>query len=546
MKLSIKNIAFLLGLFATTGLMAQDDLPTENVEVFKNFRAQLAETERIKVKPVLPEIKEQVEEQTYFLPTKTLDIDYPAPRIKPLAMKADRLSPKYDGYVKLGAGLPLSTFGELGYNVLAKRKHNFGINLFHQSLNNTNNVENQRFMKNGGKMDYTKYFKQGFAVDGNVGFRMDDYYFYGYNFDETIEVPDTVLAADVRQRFQLFDIGVGIFNGEKTVADFNYKARVDFYNLTDNYASKENGFDLVLQGTKWFGGHSLDVELNTDMTWFEDTIVQTLHNFFLKPAFTMHFDQFKVKAGVNIANHDDEFSFFPDVEASVNILGGQLAAFGGWEGNLQKNNFKNLTDYNPFFTSRFELRNTEYNHYYAGVKGDLKILQYSLQGGFKKANDLALFLPDATPELALRKRFDVVYDTVNIVALAATVTAEPIENFGIVASVAQNIYEPLNEEKAWHLPALEINAGLTYKALRDKLLLRGNVFIENGVPYINDKGLADNLNGLFDVSVGADYYFSKKFGAFLSINNLANNKRQRWQDYETVGINFLGGVSVRF
>ena len=91
-----------------------------------------------------------------------------------------------------------------------------------------------------------------------------------------------------------------------------------------------------------------------------------------------------------------------------------------------------------------------------------------------------------------------------------------------------------------------MNVSATYLTLKDKLRLKGELYVENGVPYINPEGETDNLNGLFDLSFGADYRFTKNIGAFLNVNNLAGNKRQRWANFPTYGINFLGGITARF
>jgi hypothetical protein len=32
----------------------------------------------------------------------------------------------------------------------------------------------------------------------------------------------------------------------------------------------------------------------------------------------------------------------------------------------------------------------------------------------------------------------------------------------------------------------------------------------------------------------------------LDVNNLLNQKRQRWENYPTFGMNILGGISARF
>ena len=82
--------------------------------------------------------------------------------------------------------------------------------------------------------------------------------------------------------------------------------------------------------------------------------------------------------------------------------------------------------------------------------------------------------------------------------------------------------------------------------LDGKAKAKASIFVENGVPYQTEAGDAENLSGLLDLSVGAEYQIVKNFGIWLDIYNLANNKRQRWFNYPTYGINVLFGASARF
>ncbi|MCB0640965.1 MAG: hypothetical protein KDC44_04970 [Phaeodactylibacter sp.] len=321
----------------------------------------------------------------------------------------------------------------------------------------------------------------------------------------------------------------------------------DLYRLADDYATTELGFNLELKGRKWISEvHSFDIVLETDFTNFNDTSTQNLSNFFLKPAFTFHNDFMKAKIGASVASHEDKFSIFPDVEVGVNILGASLAAFAGAEGDLQKNTFRSLTDYNPFLKSRINIENTEYLHFYGGIRGDINVLQYSIQAGYKNAKNLALFLADEELGNGFRKRFDVLYDTVTIFNVSGTATVKLFDNLQVIGTVNQNIYKPTNQDKAWHLPAFSVNGTILYTTLENNLILKGELFFENGVPYLDELGEAINLNALFDVVLGAEYYFLENVGAFIQVNNLANNKRQRWEGYPTFGTNALVGISARF
>jgi outer membrane receptor protein involved in Fe transport len=76
--------------------------------------------------------------------------------------------------------------------------------------------------------------------------------------------------------------------------------------------------------------------------------------------------------------------------------------------------------------------------------------------------------------------------------------------------------------------------------------VKASLFVQNGVNYINNKGEAARLNPLLDLSLGGEVFFTKNIGVFLDVNNLLNQKRERWENYPTFGLNILGGVSARF
>ncbi len=540
MNIHNKLIAFILFSFLATAMYAQppgEELPSEEVEIIKDFEAALEESNKLEIVPELPPLESDSRKLLYSIPSKTLEVQYLPPKIRPIAMKRDRVPPIYKGFLKLGYGIPSSPYGEISYHTADPKKYEIGINAMHHSAN-FKDIENQRFSMTDVSLDGTYFNDLGFAVSGNVGYNIDQIHFYGY--DQEVA---SFVREQVQQQFNTFTVGAKIFNGERTQGDLNYYAGLDFYSIQDNYASGETNLDIDLGVTKWMNDkHELTVGITTDFTTFEDTAKQNVNNFYLQPSFTFHGDAFKVKVGANLTSNDDKFKVFPDAEAAVNVVGNKLSVYAGAEGGLYKNSFKNLTDYNPFIVSRLQIFNSSYNNFYGGIRGNLKVVDYQGQVGLKKVNDLALYLTDVIDTT----RFRVLTDTVDIFYIKGTLNAKPVKGLEIIGTIGSNVYDLNTQEKAWHLPALEVNFGVVYTTMEDKLRLKGELFVENGVPFINGNGDTDNLNGLFDLSLGADYQFTKNFGLFFQLNNLASNKRQRWANYPTYGINVLGGITARF
>lgn len=517
---------------------AQEDLPAEQVEVLKRFEATLLDTKKQTTGGTLPQEDRSTHQLTYTLPTKNLDIQHPAPKLRPLGMKRDKLPESFKGYVKAGYGIPASPYGEFGYYI-GGEPFRVNIHAKHHSAN-FKNLENQKFAQTFGEIDakYSSESNIGFATA--LSFSKDKVHFYGYDHEDTTFAEDVV-----KQTFTNVGIKLGIGNEERIAGDIDYRVTGDVYFFKDNYASKEQGFDLGLGGTKWIGGkHPIKLDVHTDFTVFKDTLTQNLNNIYFIPSFTYHGESFSVKAGANIVSFKDEFSVFPDLELSVNVIGSSLTAFAGWTGNLQKNTFKSLSDYNPFITSHPELRNTSYTQYYGGIRGSFRGAEYSAQLGYKDAKDLALFLNDTIYDT---KRFGIVYDTVNIFYIEGSTKFTVFQGLDLIGTLSQSVYKPKNEEKAWHLPALEANVSAIYRMPDQRIKVRGELYVANGAPYkkLDDRTI-DNLSPLLDLSFGAEYGVTERIGIFLDINNLLNNKRERWNGYKVYGLNVLGGISAKF
>lgn len=549
----MKCMKYILGLsicLFAMNLSAQDDLPSGQVDVVKSFEARLAEASKLDIKPQMPALDTTSRRLSYNVQTKDVPVEYLPPRIRPLSFRTEKPPASYDGYARLGGGLPAGFYGELSYDITQSKEFDFGINLLRHTVSNNANVENQRFSNNKIDLNGVYYFDQGFATSGHFGYTTDGVYYYGYNdLNEELGLPDSTKFSfgsdEVRQRFNIVDFDFAVFNGERTQLDFNYKAGIKTYAFNDNFATSEKGFVLDIEATKWMNDKDpLSVVLRTDFTALRDTAKQKLNIFYLEPSYTFHGNAFQVKIGANIISENDNFSFFPDIEASANIIEGIVTAYVGIDGSVHKNNLRNLTDYNPFIQTRILLKASKWSEYYGGVKGTISGITYNAQLGYKNVDDLALFqLTNALDSIA---RFDVLYDTASIFTIKGSLTIPLFAGLELLGTVSQSVYTMEREEKPWHLPTFSVNAGAKYTSPEKEFSLRADFFLENGVPYKDTAGETQNLNALFDISLSGEYFFTENIGAWIQINNLASNNRQRWFRYPTMGLNFLAGVTAKF
>lgn len=538
-----KSLLTVLAVFSISVVAtAQKDKVTGSVDMYKDFEAHLLESNKINVTPTLPPLDTNIKKQDYIVPARPLALTYPTPKLRPIAMKSGKKEDAYNGFAKVGAGLPKQFWGEAGYFFSSGEKFDGKAWFRHHSLNNTENIENQRFFNNDFLLNGNIYPNEKIGIEANIGYSYDRVHFYGYNSD-TLSFSEE----RTRQDIKILDLGARVYNAERNDVDFNFSVAPKFYLLNDYYSNKETGFELNLTGVKWFAEkHPLRLNIKTDQTTFEDTVKQKLNNLYLQPSFTFHSDILQVKIGGNFASNRDEFSIFPDAELTLRLIGNGIQIFGGAAGDLRKNTYRSMITYNPFSQVRgVELRNTEYRNYYAGVKGDLGFLEYSGQFTYAQANDLALYQTKFTPEGITR--FQVVYDDATITNVQGVVRLRLFKALSIKGSLSQNLtLDTEKEDNHWGLPKTEWNINALLTMMENKLEFRGGLYIADGIRFKDIEGISRQEEVLLDLNVGGSYQFAKNFGVFLDVNNMLNNKRERWYNYPMVGLNFLAGLTARF
>ncbi len=539
----------ILGCGLLVGLqgIAQGNLEDNSVTVVTSFEARLTDAERVRVNPVPPPADTTSRRQTYSILPRPLEIEYLAPTIRPRAITRTEPEPIKRGYAKLGFGLPNALYGDLSYDLTGQDNLGLGFFANHYSFNNDKKVENQRASdtKVGAEGNYL--FDQGFAVASGLSYDTRSRYYYGYNFSELESDSALTFTPDeVRQRFNTFALHTEIYNGTRTEGNFDYKAGISLYLMDASPSIRESNFDVNIAATKWINDtNPLDVEFRADFTSFKDTSTQNLNVVSLSPSYTvMVADRIKLKAGVRLTGQEDDFDVFPNFSASTVLVDGLINAFAGVEGNVQKNTLRSLSDYNPWINTRLRIRNSEVTRYYGGIEGTFRGIAYRAEGGYKYLDNLALFKTNR--DAAGVPRFDVVYDDGSQIYLQATATLPLVENLDLSGTVVQRFYSMQNEEKPWQLPSLSLNAAGIYTLTNLPLQLRADFFVENGLPYETAEGGVGHLNALLDLSLNAEYTINDTFGAWVRVNNLLNNKRERFFQYPTIGTNVMIGATASF
>ncbi len=557
--LNTANVAVASMLLLSQAATAQ--IQDTRTELLKPFQAKLAKSQKFEAKPHRPQIDTNANKQLqYIVPTYVTQVTYEEPTIRPLAMPRSKPPESKSFYAKAGFGYPLSPLVEISYHNKNIEKWKFGITAKHHSLLKGNSPY-QTFSQTGADANLTYFSEKNIALGGYIGIDYNTNMFYGI---DSLLI-DITPEEQLKQNFLNFEAGLNIFNGTVSKSNFNYRGDVDFHYYADRNSSSEISVSPSFKIEKWFGKSKnrnpfrLDVGMN--YLSFNDQLSDATSNstnillVYLRPNFTFKAGDFKAKLGVDLGTNEGDFYINPDVEISYSIAKGMLTLYGGAVGQVRQNNFRSLTQYNPFLVSNPEIHHTNYLEFFGGAKGSVKRIGYDVKAGYALTRNLPLFLnADIVNTSSDAWRFQTVYDTVGIVFVRGALDFRLVDNLLVGGIVSYNIYTPKNAEKAWHLPTLETNFFASYDFFFNKkkqpmsnyLTVRAEFYLNAGVPYINDLSDKATLGGLYDFNLGFQYKASENVGLFLQLNNIANNRTQRWNGYRQLGFNGMVGVELYF
>jgi hypothetical protein len=546
MNLSRIAFSFLcIGLYAQAQAQTRDD----GTDLIAPFQAKLAESKKFESVPLLPNIDTaRSGKLTYEVPTRLLNLDYPVPPLMPLSIPQDKVTPPHAFYAKAGIGYPLTPLVELSYQNRDQRRWRYGGQYRHHS--GRGNLENQRFAYNKGGLHLSRFLDNGLALGGDFSVDHQAQRFYGY-WPEGISLPKD----SVHQAFTTIGTHLEAYNHKGNAQHFNYRAKLQFYHNTDRYDAREWGLAPHVRLEKWLGSqgrHPLTLETGLLLANFKYSENQTTTTtsrllFYFNPSFTYIHSLVQAKVGVNMGSSEGSLFIYPNVEVSARIAGGQFVPFIGAQGDVQANTFRSFQQINPFIISNPVLRHTRQWQAYGGLRGSVRLWNYEATVGYQMAQNLPLYLNDS---MSFYRRFAVVYDTVNTFYLRGYVQTQPLKGLEVYGRLQSYFYSTRQFEKAYHLPVLDANLGLRYrfssKAIHE-LLFRGEFYFSAGIPYWNAEEQRNAyLSPLADFNLGVSCYFTKNIGAFLDLNNIFNNKFQRWHRYPQIGFNAMLGVMMKF
>lgn len=482
---------------------------------------------------------------TYNIPAQNLFYSYQPIPLKPLALEQDtNLYLGLRNYVKAGYGNLATPYVSAGFSFGDGKK--FLANVYAEYISSKGKLLYQDYSQLHVKATGSLFLPTN-EVYAGVDVKLRENFLYGY---------DTSLykysKKDVRQQFQDFSAKIGIRNTKTGEFGINYNPNLQVSNFTNVNKLTETSFILTAPVEKQFGEvFALKIEAKADITAYATknlipNNVKINNNIFqVSPSIFFSTPRASINAGITPTWDNGKFVWLPNVYAEAFIAENVFAFQAGWVGHFTKNSYRNLSAINPYLKTITAQLNTKETEYYGGIKGTLaKHFNFNAKAGYVTYTNLPFFINDTATD---GKAFVISNETkVNNFKVHGDVSYINKEKFTVSAGITYNGYVGMKKNaKAWNTIPLEFTSSLRWWAFK-QVLLKADFYAYSGSFYLDKGNIAKAFKPGSDLSAGAEFKINKTFSAWMDVNNILNNKYQRWHNYEVYGLNLMGGVRVNF
>ena len=363
------------------------------------------------------------------------------------------------------------------------------------------------------------------------------------------------------------------------------EARLEYYYMGDSYNADENRLQLFSTWQLPTGEKPLNLELNLSAlgTSFDsatlgeessylrgqfDSVYSTSQSHFTvqaRPSFDLVLSNLFFRFGVNLyANNYDadltggEFKlfFFPEVQIYFPFVEDVLSIYGGVEGQIRQNSYRNLVEENPYVNPAFVSRPSRNTDVFIGFEGLLSATtSFNLRGGILLQKDLGIYYRDPAYRMSyfsdsLRSfpALDLLYDNSQTFYARGELSVNLDNNLQAGLFGELRAYDLENLEGAWHLPSFLAGLNFTY-TYREKLKVgtdwnyvgKRTAFVQEDMPSISAE-----LPGYLDVGLNFEYLYNSRLSGFVNVTNLLNQKYDLYLGYKAQRIGFLMGFAYKF
>jgi hypothetical protein len=528
----------LLALLGSSSVLAQQDTTTlENVDVYTNYKPNVAESVKIDLEPTLEDPKVTPPTYDYEFPNVAYKPKAVYSPIDPVYLKPEKPAPLDDNYIEVGAGNYLTSYLDASIHNTQDKYYSYGLRVKHHASSASNNPQQALFSQN--RITAFGKREKGTDLTGAIDYQRNVVHYYGY----LVDTPSLELG-DINQIYN--DINAGL---EWEFDERNYDGNLAFdFNLFDKLGENETTIDLQNANAFKAGNGRFHLDLGALYTQLNEATDLSRLFIDVTPHMEFKYNKFRFDLGLNgnYALRTDtastsNFRVFPHLKAETFLIPDKLRAYAGITGGLNPNTLRSMSYDNLFLGNNLTYENTAtlFNIFF-GMNGSFKrFVEYGIKLSNETITDQYLFVND-TNQL---RNFTVVHDDFNRFTFSGEIKFDINQNVDIGFRGNYYAYSSgTNEADQWHLPDYDGALFATFR-VADKLYLDASYFATSSR---SARDLANNtasLAAINDFNLGAEYRYKKNISGFIKVNNILNQNFELFNHYRSQGLNVLAGAT---
>lgn len=533
----IKYILFPLLVFVGFEVHSQDAVPQKTINITSTFKPVLRPPYKIAFTPS-PALSDTLRPSLqYNVPVQNLSFSFMPSPLKPLAYQDSLMAEERNkAYVKLGFGNFATPY--------AKAAVGFG-----DGVKSNGSIEGD-YTASKGKLPYQQFSKYGIRGSTilnvnetndlrlNAGLEGNSTYRYGFN-------PDTLKFARDSLKLVYTDLtgGASFSNRRDQDAIIWYDPSASFHFFADNKSGNEVQFNFELPLEKnitddiaiQLGLSGMLDKFTGDTTSFSNNLFQ------LKAGVNTNItENIKVHAGIIPSWNKRIFKLLPDISADFLLNESDFVFQAGWKGYYKEQTFRGLVAFNPWIHQPDSITNTRNTEFFGAVKAVVdEHFSFRVKAGVTNMANVPLFVNDVGDGKVYRV---LVEPKMNMVDLSGELAYISGEKFQWYNTVSLKTYGGLDlAPKAYGLLPFEFKSSARAQLIKD-LYLKGDLYNFAGTWHQDKNNEVQKSGAAFDLNIGAEFKLLSKLDLWIQLNNVFNQKYQRWNQYPVLGFQALGGV----
>lgn len=534
------TVCFLLtGLFfSSVQANAQDTTHTKSIKIISSYKPVLKPATKwsFSASPLPPFSSK--ESMTYHLPDQQFKVIMKPVELKPAVYVPDSISFVNHHFLKLGYGNFRRIYADAGSSWGAGKPVQVQVMAGHHAIRG-----NLPFQQNNRKYAgaHVQMYHKNHVLGARASFNRQNLYYYGLDPANLNAKKDSLL-----QTFDQFAVHLDWSNTKPSDFGITYHPTLDLNRFSDLSSAELNAVFRLPVSVSIGERSAFSLLVDADLTRYNPAgaLAYDNHIFGVRPSFLFPVKDLIFDAGGRFVWDQGELLFLPQFGMEAFLRTKALILQAGWQSSLQKNNFQQLADVNPWIRQPLSQFNTRKDEIFLGFRGDLPYnLSYRIRGGVTQFHQLPLFINVKQPSV-----FDVISES-SLQTIHLRGSVDWVYSDKLSAHADMDIYQSVRQENAehpWHFIPVQVNMSASWKPVKN-FILTCKISGWDGPYALKDlTGTYTKLPAVVDLNTAVDFKVHKLFSLWLELNNIFNQAYQRWYQYPVVGLQAVGGIRLNF